>query len=184
MLEDGQIYVMLQNARQILNTVKRSSVDIISSTEEYPECEGAKSKEEVLNCLWSEVSENLKKRNQSDTADTLQNLRKVDLLDLFLTAFAESYQFLIYAQKTLSHAASEYDLRRLRLGIGITVLATIATLVACATPVRNANPVLLWKYSLALFYGFMMFASSYVEEEQQFWYWLASSWCGWLFWKG
>jgi len=33
-------------------------------------------------------------------------------------------------------------------------------------------------------YGFMMFASSYVEEEQQFWYWICSGWLAFLAMKG
>ncbi|MGG6497429.1 UNVERIFIED_CONTAM: hypothetical protein NY603_31355, partial [Bacteroidetes bacterium 56_B9] len=29
---------------------------------------------------------------------------------------------------------------------------------------------------ISLLYGVMMFASSYVEEEQHFWYWLTPAW--------
>lgn len=84
----------------------------------------------------------------------------------------------------MSNAASEYDLSRLHFSIGIAALANIVALAACATWITEANLSLLWFSSLAFLYGIMMFASSYVEEEHHFWYWIASSWCGWLFLKG
>lgn len=37
---------------------------------------------------------------------------------------------------------------------------------------RSQVPFLL----TCVLYGVMMFASSYVEEEQQFWYWATSAW--------
>lgn len=84
----------------------------------------------------------------------------------------------------MSNAASKYDISRLNFSVIIAVLANIAALAACTTRMTIRNPALLWICSLAFLYGVMMFASSYVEEEHQFWYWVASSWCGWLFLKG
>lgn len=36
---------------------------------------------------------------------------------------------------------------------------------------------------ITLFYSIMMFASSYVEEEHNFWYWAASGWIAVLIFK-
>lgn len=83
----------------------------------------------------------------------------------------------------MSKAASKYDVPRLHCSIGIAVTANIAAFAACATWMTGANSALLWTFSLAFLYGAMMFTSSYVEEEHQFWYWVASSWSGWLFLK-
>lgn len=82
----------------------------------------------------------------------------------------------------MSNAANKYDLRRLYLGIGITVM-TAAALVPCIASVTQANCVFLSACFLTFLYGIMMFASSFVEEEHNFWYWIASSCCGWLFFR-
>ena len=83
----------------------------------------------------------------------------------------------------MSNAASKYDIPRLHFSLGIAILANVTALAACTTWTTIANPALVWIYSLALLYGIMMFTSSYIEEEHHFWYWVASSWCGWLFLK-
>lgn len=80
----------------------------------------------------------------------------------------------------MSNAASEYDLRRLYAGIGITVVAA-AALVPCIVSVTRENCVFVSACFITFLYGIMMFASSFVEEEHNFWYWIASSCCGWLF---
>lgn len=80
----------------------------------------------------------------------------------------------------MSNAASKYDLKRLHLGIGITVGAA-AVLVPCMASVTQANCVFISTCFITFLYGIMMFASSFVEEEHNFWYWAVSSGCGWLF---
>ena len=80
----------------------------------------------------------------------------------------------------MSGTASNYDLWRLYAGIGVALLASTVALSVSARMVLDAGFTGLWMISIAILYGFMMFASSYVEEEQQFWYWATSSWLGWL----
>ena len=83
----------------------------------------------------------------------------------------------------MSSTASNYNLSRLGIGIGFAALASFASIVSVFTALFE-NPVTgLWTSLLFVAYGTMMFASSYVEEEQQFWYWASSSWLGWLFLK-
>lgn len=84
-------------------------------------------------------------------------------------------QFLTSAQDALSTTASSYDVPRL---VSAVVLAGLATALA----VYSKKP--LWPPSLAglafsavtILYGLMMFATSYVEEEQHFWYWMTGGW--------
>ena len=83
----------------------------------------------------------------------------------------------------MSGTASNYDLRRLRIGILLAAVATGASLATVFTVLLNARSTGIWTFSLTIVYGVMMFASSYVEEEHHFWYWVSSGWLGWLFFK-
>ncbi len=80
----------------------------------------------------------------------------------------------------MSGTASNYRLSKLYAGIGIASLATMAALLASGNVVLDARSTGLLMTLFAISYGVMMFASSYVEEEQQFWYWATSLWLGWL----
>lgn len=75
----------------------------------------------------------------------------------------------------MSSMASNYDMNRLVLGQTIAFVAFSATLIL-VTPRTSLLPLLI----IALLYGIMMFASSYVEEEHHFWYWMTSAWLGGL----
>ena len=80
----------------------------------------------------------------------------------------------------MSSTSSNYNMWRLGVGISLAALATVA---ASATVPVNLfeNPATgSWVSLVFISYGVMMFASSYVEEEQHFWYWASSSWLGWL----
>ena len=81
------------------------------------------------------------------------------------------------AQEIMSSAASNYDLPRLLIGSTLAGIAVILSLVASfrtlsTTPGASA----MFFIFTVVGYGIMMFASSYVEEEQQFWYWISSGW--------
>lgn len=76
----------------------------------------------------------------------------------------------------MTSMASNYDMNRMSLGGGIAVAATILGL-ASTTLTQPPSLIKLVPYTLiTLVYGVMMFASSYVEEEQHFWYWMSSMW--------
>ncbi len=93
---------------------------------------------------------------------------------------AERLQFSKYAQDALSSAASNYNLSRLGLGIGLAAVAMDAEIATISTTLIESQVTGLWTSLVYLAYGIMMFASSYIEEEQHFWYWTSSSWLGWL----
>lgn len=69
---------------------------------------------------------------------------------------------------------------RLGISIGLAALATVAGIATISTALFATKATGLWISLVFVAYGIMMFASSYVEEEQHFWYWTSSSWLGWL----
>ena len=174
---------MLQNARQIRNIVKKSSTENAFRNEAYSDCEEPISKKETHNCLWSKVSNIFETKNHTGFADSLHALTEVRNSSPPWISSAKPNQFIKYTQEMLTNTASKYDISRLHFGIATSVSATLAAFIACTAWIKDVNSTVLWTSSLAVLYSFMMFASSYVEEEQLFWYWAASSWCGWLFLK-
>ncbi len=83
----------------------------------------------------------------------------------------------------MSNTASNYNLSRLGIGVVLAALATVAGIATVSTDLLESQATGLWTSFVFIAYGTMMFASSYVEEEQHFWYWASSSWLGWLFLK-
>lgn len=72
--------------------------------------------------------------------------------------------------------ASNYDMRMLVLGQAIAAAACIlATAGLGSAGIGHARSLAVFAV-ITLAYGVMMFASSYVEEEQHFWYWATTAW--------
>lgn len=80
----------------------------------------------------------------------------------------------------MSSAASNYDVPRLLLGTGLAVFICILCFFTTPSfrPVTSAG--LCYSTTLIL-YIVLMFASSYVEEEHNFWYWITSGWFFYLY---
>lgn len=76
----------------------------------------------------------------------------------------------------MSSTASNYDVRKLATGQAAStlalLLATAAAYPTLSKSFKESLPILF----ISVLYGVMMFASSYVEEEQHFWYWATSAW--------
>lgn len=81
----------------------------------------------------------------------------------------------------MSSAASNYDVSKLQFGIAIALIAAVVALLALQTTSLTADSSTVWAGAVTVAYSAMMFASSYVEEEHQFWYWIASGWLEWLY---
>ncbi|KAK0939105.1 major facilitator super transporter protein [Friedmanniomyces endolithicus] len=83
--------------------------------------------------------------------------------------------FLVAAQETFSSAASSYDIPRMVVGILLSASALTLAIISLPT-LWPPNTAGIFFAAASLLYGAMMFASSYVEEEQHFWYWLTPAW--------
>jgi ethanolaminephosphotransferase len=80
----------------------------------------------------------------------------------------------------MSSTASNYNVSRLVSGIAVAATSVVLVLFATwgQTLLTQLDSV-FFILVLAL-YGVMMFASSYVEEEQHFWYWVTGGWLAYL----
>jgi ethanolaminephosphotransferase len=68
-------------------------------------------------------------------------------------------------------------------GMGLILIACILS-IGQLVPTMSRVSIADWSFPLmSLLYCIMMFASSYVEEEHHFWYWMASAWFMALFFK-
>lgn len=80
--------------------------------------------------------------------------------------------------------ASNYNIARLIIGqflsVGSTIMAIFAIYQNTAKLSTSAIPFTL----ITAAYGVMMFASSYVEEEQHFWYYTTTAWLAYVSWRG
>lgn len=80
----------------------------------------------------------------------------------------------------MSTIATDYSMSKLYLGILIGTLAALPAWLIALPLLQRAKFVGSWFSLLTLTYGVLMFGSSYVEEEQQYWYLMASTWLFWL----
>lgn len=79
----------------------------------------------------------------------------------------------------MSSAASNYNVNRLMVGIALAFISVALGVVAAwGLPLLNSDGAIC--LLLAALYAIMMFASSYVEEEQHFWYWITGGWIAYL----
>lgn len=76
----------------------------------------------------------------------------------------------------MSGMASNYNMSRLILGQGLATVSVIAAVLGASLIVRGNISTVIYFAFVTIAYGIMMFASSYVEEEQHFWYWTATAW--------
>lgn len=75
-LEDGQINLMLQNARQIYNIAKETSNEIVHGRGSGSEGVKTEPEQKTMSCMWSDITKNA---SQTGNADMLQDLTKVDI---------------------------------------------------------------------------------------------------------
>ncbi|KAL7271684.1 major facilitator superfamily transporter protein [Rhizina undulata] len=158
---DDRVEIMLRNSRQLLEIVKAAYPDF-HKQKELSDCEDAGNDIEELACMWNKTvkSSELWKQKIVDSAAMIALL----------------YEFSTHCQELLAKVASNYDLKLMGIAMGFLLVASCLSLKTLIPLWRNSILADLVFPALILAYGGMMFASSYVEEEHNFWYWTASAW--------
>ncbi|KAI2642568.1 alkaline-phosphatase-like protein [Xylaria nigripes] len=162
-----RLRILESNARQILAIViatlgGSSAEDVVSGQD----CSQPSSSAAELVCEWLRI-EQVAEQVRNDTAPDQSWVLAIS-------------RWLSKAQSLMSGMASNYDMGKLVSGGLITAAALSAAGVATAMSIKSAASN-LWPFAFAtVFYSVMMFASSYVEEEQRFWYWSTTAWLFYL----
>ncbi|KAJ4527634.1 major facilitator super transporter protein [Exophiala dermatitidis] len=161
-VQQDQYNLLFENAQQIHRiaraTFPSTFVDRADSHQDCSKTTGDDA--DILACLWKQVLED----RDADIASS--------------SSIANLRTFLYKAQTVLSGTASNYDLASMRLGIGLGLIALSLCLPNFINGIQkysygNESFALLLIMTL---YAVTMFASSYVEEEHQFWYWILGAW--------
>jgi ethanolaminephosphotransferase len=80
------------------------------------------------------------------------------------------------ARDIMSSIASKYNLTKLYVGASLTGISVITAVISSFRIICTSGIVGSFFVFILVSYSSMMFGSSYVEEEQEFWYWVLSGW--------
>lgn len=152
---------MLRNAQQLLAIVRAAYPDF-GSKGILEDCSAASADVDELACWWGKALASNKRWPDSDVDHAVT----LGLL----------YKFSTRCQDFLSIAASNYNLSWMSAGIAVTFSALMLSVFSFVPLLESSKLANVFLPTITLAYGIMMFASSYVEEEHHFWYWIASGW--------
>lgn len=159
-----KVQILIRNARQIINIVTAAFGPELFDSSTDP----CKDDSEInqLACEWRKIN------NQAQAQSTAAAVDPA-----WLTSTSD---WIRKAQDLMSSMASNYDMSKLYLGQGAAFLGVILCIIVAVSEGTYKHGFILPLASLAITYGIMMSASSYVEEEQHFWYWCSTIWLAFL----
>ncbi|KAG6069337.1 hypothetical protein E4U32_000051 [Claviceps aff. humidiphila group G2b] len=162
-----QVQILVRNAKQILGIVTATfGVELFDLRGNINPCLLDKTDINNLACEWQRLI------TQAD--DMLEGSKVSTEWLSGMLAWLRS------AQELMSGMASNYDVFKLGLGLALAVSAAACSIMAMLSLVNRSHDM-VWPTSLiTVLYGVMMFASSFVEEEQHFWYWTLTLWMAYL----
>ncbi|SPN98339.1 related to LAS21 transferase, adding a side chain to the GPI core structure [Cephalotrichum gorgonifer] len=161
--KSDQVQLLIRNARQILGVARAAFGEgLFDLNADVDPCSDAKDDAHRLACDWRLINKRLSSFSSYEEAPP----EWVDQLTEWLRS----------AQDLMSGMASNYDTGRLILGQAVAAVACILATAALFFAGTSHVQSLLIFAAVTIAYGVMMFASSYVEEEQHFWYWTTTAW--------
>ncbi|ORY16087.1 GPI ethanolamine phosphate transferas-like protein 2 [Clohesyomyces aquaticus] len=163
-----RIQLLLRNAKQMKKIVEATfpSLNFEDKVRDIEkECGGSLNSGVGLSCKWQGIVQIM------DTTAMLHPKLRMDQI----------YWFSRAAQEIMSSTASNYDVPRLVLGSSIALVSFGLTLIALWPQLTSISSTGVFSTLTLALYGILMFASSYVEEEHHFWYWITSGWFMYLF---
>ncbi|KAF1985913.1 alkaline phosphatase-like protein [Aulographum hederae CBS 113979] len=166
--DDDRVQLLLRNAMQMLTIVKATfSYEAFENPYATLDCSDPLSSGHELACKWRRVTDIFRATGGAKPAAAV-----------ILPAIQD---FCKHAQEIMSSTASNYNIPLLITGIILSGISLALSLAACKyqtiKPLTDLIPFAL----LIILYSIMMFASSYVEEEQHFWYWATTGWIIYLY---
>lgn len=168
-VQQDQYTLLYENAAQMYRIARATFPGHLNDDTTSQECSTVAGDDpEILACLWQKVS-----KEHEAGANQAPPIRST----------AHLTSFLYKAQTVLSGTASNYDLARMQIGIILSALALALCLPSFAQGILRAGVDGFILAGTMLTYAITMFASSYVEEEHQFWYWALGGWLVILYWK-
>ncbi|EXJ90947.1 hypothetical protein A1O1_04054 [Capronia coronata CBS 617.96] len=160
-IQQDQYNLLFENAEQISRIARATFPGTFTNEVLSKECATTAGDDvDVLACLWKQVLDDHEAGTSSHSSNHIEQL----------------ISFLYKAQTLLSGTASKYDLGSMQIGIGLSVLALALCLPNFVQGVQRCGVEGFILCFIMLIYAFTMFASSYVEEEHQFWYWILGAW--------
>lgn len=162
-----KVQILIRNARQILNIVTAAfGPEMFDAQSNVDPCILDPTEVNELACEWRKIDQQ---------ASSLASAAEVSPEWLSATS-----TWLRKAQDLMSSMASNYDMSRLYIGQGLAIAGLVASVAAAASLGAHKKGSLIPLFLITILYGIMMFASSYVEEEQHFWYWSSTLWLAFI----
>lgn len=163
-----KVQILLRNGQQILNIITAAFgnelFDLSGTTDP---CDLQHTDINAIACDWRQLNRQVA---------TLPAESEMD--PKWLVAMSS---WLRDAQELMSSMASNYDLSKIQCGVLLAFVSTLCGQTALLFDKQTSNGLSMIPLAvMSASYGGMMFASSYVEEEQHFWYWASTFWVAWL----
>ncbi|KAK1832274.1 GPI ethanolamine phosphate transferase 2 [Podospora conica] len=161
-----QSSLLMQNAYQILDIITAAFGTQILDADSHADCTRPENDYQELVCEWLGVSAAYEQKTSADEIDPQW--------------VSDMVKWLRKAQGLMSGMAGNYNIPRLLLGLAVIIGAVAVSAASVSSLVDSSVTQPPYLPIIILAYGAMMFASSYVEEEQHFWYWATTAWFGLL----